>query len=235
MPDEARLDEDYYDQSPYFNRGAAVFTDLGSPFQRYRIAKVLEIYAPGPDETVLDLGCGWGTFSFALASLCKHVTGVDFSQRSTDLCNETLATKAYANVRFVCADAQDTGFDAESVDVIICADLVEHLYPDGFERVMNECRRLLRRGGKLVLWTPHRGHIFEILKNHNIILKRDESHVDYKSMPRLLDALTTRRFTVLKHYYVESHFPVIKIIERLFGRFVPILRRRIAILAEKAC
>jgi hypothetical protein len=47
---------DLYEDTPYFEKGKKVFTDLSSPFQRYRIKKISEIYEPSLDETVLDLG-----------------------------------------------------------------------------------------------------------------------------------------------------------------------------------
>ena len=41
--DEGRIDQAWYDDSTYFDGDTAHLTDLDSPFQRYRIAKVLEI------------------------------------------------------------------------------------------------------------------------------------------------------------------------------------------------
>jgi len=227
------MDKEYYDKSKYFDKRAKVFADLENPFQKYRISKVLQLYTPSKEERVLDLGCGWGTFCFIVAPLCRQVTGLDFSQKSIDLCNRLLGEKNFSNIKFICADAQDTGLESESYNVIICADLFEHLYHKISEKVLDECRRLLKKKGKLIIWTPHRGHILEILKNNNIILKKDVSHVNYKSMNYLIKNLTMRNFLIKKSYYVESHIPFFRSIERLFMRFLPIMRRRIAILAEK--
>jgi 2-polyprenyl-3-methyl-5-hydroxy-6-metoxy-1,4-benzoquinol methylase len=226
--------KEYYDESGYFDDKIQTDIDLlkGS-FQKYRISKVLQMYSPAKEEHVLDLGCALGTFCFALAPLCKQITGVDYSKKAIDFCNKFLETSQCSNLKFVCADATNTGLTSESYDVIICADLLEHLYPEVSDKVLDECRRLLKKGGKLVIWTPHRGHILEILKNNNIILKRDVSHVDYKSMDNLLEGLRKRDFTVQKSYYAESHIPVFRILERLLIPVLPLFRRRIAILAEK--
>ncbi len=229
-----RLDETYYNESKYFDENIKVFTDLESSLQKYRIAKVLQIYTPSKNERVLDLGCGWGTFCFAIAPLCREVTGLDFSRKSIDLCSKLLAKSQYCNIKFICADAQDTGLESESYDVIICADLIEHLYPETFEKVLDECRRLLKQKGKLVIWTPHRGHILEIMRNSNIILKRFISHVDYKSMSRILNELSKRHFLIKKSYYVESHIPIFRNLERLLLPLLPVMRRRIAVLGEKS-
>jgi 2-polyprenyl-3-methyl-5-hydroxy-6-metoxy-1,4-benzoquinol methylase len=182
---------------------------------------------------VVDLGCGWGTFSFAIAPLCRDVTGVDFSRKAIAICNRLLEERGLDNVQFVCASAQDTGLPPGAYDAIICADLVEHLYPADTQALYDECWRLLKPGGKLIIWTPHRGHIFEILKAHNIILKRPVSHVDYKSMRRLVNGLRAKGFAIERNYYAESHVAVMRSIERALMAVVPPLRRRIAVLASK--
>ena len=71
------------------------------------------------------------------------------------------------------------------------------------------------------------------MKNNNIILKRDQSHVDYKSMNFLVEELRNRDFTILMNYYTESHLPIWNIVEKIGLKFIPLLRRRIAVLAEK--
>lgn len=228
------INKEYYDESKYFDQNIRTFADLETPFQKYRISKVLEIYTPDKEERVLDIGCGWGTFCFAIAALCREITGLDFSQKSIDLCGILLKERKFTNIKFVCADAQTTGLKSDAYDVIICADLFEHLYPDISEKVLDECRRLLKKKGRLVIWTPHRGHVLEILKNNNIILKKEPSHVDYKSMEYFSEILKSKGFSILKKYYAESHIPIFNAFERLFSPILPIMRRRIAVLAEKA-
>ena len=230
---EERIGREFYDRSDYFEGGTQHLQDLDSPFQRYRIAKVLEIYEPGPEERVLDLGCGWGTFCWALGDRVAEMVGVDFSQKSIDLCESRLARSAIDGVSFLCADARDTGLEAEGFDLVIGADLVEHLYPEDSQAVIAEAFRVLKKGGRLSLWTPHRGHVLEILKARSILLKRDVSHVDYKSMDRLEALVTSEGFVVERAYYAESHLAGLRSVERALQRWVPILRRRIALLARK--
>lgn len=228
-----KIDHRYYDQGDYFDKNIHLFNNFGNSFQKYRITNVLRLYKPKKNEKLLDLGCGWGTFCFILASQCKQLVGIDFSKKSIDLCNKELKKSNYKNIRFIKADAKKTGLATESFDVIIAADLFEHLYPKDSDKVITECSRVLKKGGKLVIWTPHRGHILEILKNHNIILKKDISHVSYKSMKYFIQTLHKNGFRIKKMYYVESHLPVFHLLERLLLRYLPLLRRRIAILAEK--
>ena len=233
-PGQERIGREFYDSSDYFERPETThLVDHDSPFQRYRVRKVLELHTPGPDDKVADLGCGWGTFDFALADSVGEIVGVDFSQRSIDLCRRQLERHPRENVRFLCADAGDTGLEGSSFDVVLAADLFEHLYPEDSARVAREAFRILRPGGRFVTWTPHRGHILEILKNRDILLKRDVSHVDYKSMAAMKTLLEDAGFQIERAYYAESHVPVLRTVERLLQPFVPVLRRRIAVLGQR--
>jgi 2-polyprenyl-3-methyl-5-hydroxy-6-metoxy-1,4-benzoquinol methylase len=54
------------------------------------------------DDVLLDVCCGNGMFTQYLASHCKAVVGVDFSQSLIDHANAHYASD---NIRFICADA----------------------------------------------------------------------------------------------------------------------------------
>ncbi len=171
--------------------------------------------------------------TFALADRVLEIVGVDFSEKSVELCERRLADSPADNVGFVCADAGATGLEADAFDVVIAADLFEHLYPEDSTRVADEAFRLLRPGGRFSTWTPNRGHVLEALKNRNIILKRDPTHVDYKSMAEMKRLLSHSGFAIERAYYAESHVPGLRVAERMLQSVVPFLRRRIAVLGRK--
>ena len=126
---ETRIDKDYYDSSDYFEGKAAHLLDSSSRFQRYRVSRVTEIYHPRREDRVIDIGCGWGTFSFALADEVAEVVGVDFSEKSVEICNQRLTENPKQNLRFLCTNASSTGLESETFDLAIAADIFEHLYP----------------------------------------------------------------------------------------------------------
>lgn len=231
--DDKKIDADYYDKSDYYEENLERFSDLNDPFQRYRIRNILKLYTPQKGETLLDLGCGWGTLSFVLSPYCQRIVGIDFSQKSVDICNRLLQKKNLPNVTFQKADATKTNFPDDTFDVIVSADLFEHIYPQDYELMIAECRRILKKDGKLVIWTPHRGHFLEIMKNNNIIFKKDISHVDYKSMATLTGSIERTGMKVIKSYYASGHVPVVNLLETLFAPIFPFMRRRIAVLAQK--
>jgi ubiquinone/menaquinone biosynthesis C-methylase UbiE len=228
--------KEYYDKGEYFD-GAVRYKTwqdlLKYRIQKYKIRKILKIYTPRKKDRVLDLGSALGNISFALSPLVNHATGLDYSKRAVAFAKRLLSASPFRNINFVQASAEKTRLPSGSFDVIFSADLFEHLYPDICRKTLDECFRLLKKGGKLIIWTPNRGHILEILKNNNIILKKDISHVDYKSKKILVSDLTQRGYKILKAYYETSHIPFFNILEKIFIPFLPFMRRRIAILAEK--
>ncbi|MEQ1855291.1 MAG: methyltransferase domain-containing protein [Longimicrobiales bacterium] len=233
-PAVPRIGKEHYDSSEYFlGEGAAHLAVLDSPFQRYRVAKVTELAAPQRTDRVVDLGCGWGTFCFAFSERVASIVGVDFSEKSIQLCRKRLAESPHPNVSFTCADGGATGLAAGAYDLVLAADLFEHLYPDDSARVAREAFRLLAPGGRFATWTPHRGHLLEVLKNRDILLHRDITHVDYKSMEQMKTLLSDVGFTIERAYYAESHLPGLSTIERVLSPLVPLLRRRIAVLGRK--
>ena len=234
MASEPRIGREHYDSSGYFEgQGVAHLTDPRSPFQRYRVAKLSELRTPRPSDRVVDLGCGWGTIGFAWAERVAAVVGVDFSERSVELCRRRLADEPHSNLRFVCADAGDTGLEANAWDVVVAADLFEHLYPDDSARVAREAHRLLRPGGHFAVWTPNPGHVLEALRRHGILLRPGPTHVDYKTMSSLRRLLSEAGFAIERAYHAESHVPGLRVAERLLQPVVPFLRRRIAVLGRK--
>src|SRR5215208_2133979 len=96
--------------------------------------------------SLLDVGCGTGRYSVALAELGWHVTGVDVS--------EDMLTRARARgVRVVRADAAALPFDDESFDAVVS--ILTHTDLDEFSSTICEVARVLRRGAPFVYVGVH--------------------------------------------------------------------------------
>jgi SAM-dependent methyltransferase len=156
---------DFYDAQGW---GAESATDL-LPRQRAArdqiVAAVAALVAEAGAATrvrVLDVGCGDGSFLHHLATYFTGLTsrrwpsggastidyiGVDYSPHQ-------LAKAARLPYRFLPCDLGDgIPLPDASVDVIHAAEVIEHLYdPD---LLIEECARVLRPGGALILTTPN--------------------------------------------------------------------------------
>jgi SAM-dependent methyltransferase len=100
---------------------------------------------------VVDLGSGATFFPFAIAQLGCSVTAIDADARaksSMDRAIGAVSTGAGA-VTSVVSDARSIALETESVDVVYCISVLEHI--PAFETVIYEVRRVLRPEGFFVL------------------------------------------------------------------------------------
>lgn len=223
----------YYNNSSYYKDCEHNFVDNKTKFNQYMIRNVLKIYYPLKGDRIIDIGCGWGNISLKLQKEGFNVIGIDYSKTSIDICKRSARKQGLDENRFFCRDAANTLLSSNAFDVVYCSDLVEHLYPDVYISFVKEVYRILKKGGKFIIYTPNSSHILEILKNNNVILKKDITHVDYKTMARLKQSLSNEGFTINKSYYIESHIPFMNIIEKMLMTFIPFFRRRNIVLGIK--
>ena len=105
-------------------------------------------------KTILDIGCGGGILSEALAKKAAVVTGLDISESAITIASQH-SRSSRLDIQYQIdtvenfAERHDQKFD-----VIICMELLEHV-PDP-ESIINAAGRLLIPGGRLFLSTINR-------------------------------------------------------------------------------
>jgi len=105
----------------------------------------------GQESFVLDIGCGGGFLSNALASCGHKVTGVDLSEESLAVARHYDSTHS---VRYMHGDAYALPFEDKSFDVVAAMDFLEHVLEP--ERVVREAARVLKPGGLFFFHTFNR-------------------------------------------------------------------------------
>lgn len=100
-----------------------------------------------PGDKVLDLGCGNGRmFEFFQDKNIDYV-GIDSSEKLIEL-----AKKRYPGVRFELADALNLPFLDNSFDKVYSFAVLHHIPSEELRlRFLEEARRVLRPGGKIIL------------------------------------------------------------------------------------
>jgi ubiquinone/menaquinone biosynthesis C-methylase UbiE/DNA-binding transcriptional ArsR family regulator len=96
---------------------------------------------------VLDVGSGDGAAAACLAPHCRSLTCIDASARMIDAAKERFAKQSH--VRVEVADARDLPFGAASFDSVVVFHTLT--YAEHPARVLEECARVLRPGGRVVV------------------------------------------------------------------------------------
>ncbi|MDX1433963.1 MAG: 23S rRNA (uracil(1939)-C(5))-methyltransferase RlmD [Gammaproteobacteria bacterium] len=80
------------------------FVQVNAEVNRRLVAHAVDALAPGPDARVLDLYCGIGNFSLALARRARHVTGIESNAAMVERARGNAERNRIDNVAFQAAD-----------------------------------------------------------------------------------------------------------------------------------
>jgi SAM-dependent methyltransferase len=136
-----RYDEPVRERMVPGNNGALEFREHQS---RYQFAGR---YVAG--KTVLDAASGPGTGTeYLVRAGAKQCIGIDIDEASV-----CAARRLYPSAEFRKGSVLEMPFENESFDVVVSFETIEHIVEQ--ERFLDECVRVLRRGGIFVCSTPH--------------------------------------------------------------------------------
>lgn len=225
-----------YDVAEHYDD--AYFADLSTRyrtrnrFARRRIANVFSLLPDIAGRTLVDLGCGMGTFTIEAALRGARAIGVDPAPAAVQAARIVADAERAAGAHFIRADAVQLPLPSGAADVVLAADLTEHLDDVTLARILHEAGRVLAPGGRLVLYTPDRQHFFERLRDRGI-MKQDPSHIAVRTAAELRAAVESAGFVIERTIWLPSHLPGLDLAERLLARAVPLLRRRIGLVAVR--
>ncbi len=121
---------------------------------KLRLNKLLEMYKPNYGDKILDLGCGFGTYT-------KFFKDLGYSVIGTDVTSEYLkkAKIEHNEIDFLRMTAMRLAFKDNSFDIIYLIEMLEHVPDD--EEVLKEAYRILRPGGAMMITVPNKLFPFE--------------------------------------------------------------------------
>ena len=111
------------------------------------------------NKRVLDIACGMGYGSAALAKAAASVVGIDISEAAVAAADQLYRAP---NLRFLAAPAQQIPFADHSFDLIVAFEVIEHL--SDWPALLMEARRLLSSGGQFIVSTPNINYYAETRK-----------------------------------------------------------------------
>jgi SAM-dependent methyltransferase len=166
-----------------------------------------------PGDHVLDLGCGGGRHAFEAYRRGAHVVALDRNVEDLKAVGEMFAAMdleghvpAGASARVVEGDALDLPFDDGTFDVVIAAEILEHLPDD--RAAMAEIARVVRPGGLVAAsvprWLPERVCWALSDAYHEV----DGGHVRIYARSQFLNRLESTGLEVTATHYAHAlHSP----------------------------
>lgn len=103
--------------------------------------------------SLLELGCGTGSFLLAAKKNIERVVGVDMAMRWLILAKKRLAEQGL-EAPLVCCYAEHLPFEEDSFDLIVAEDVIEHVQSQ--EHMLRESYRVIKHGGVFYLKFPNR-------------------------------------------------------------------------------
>lgn len=125
---------------------------IHSDTQREAWLSVLRPWTGEPTKRVLDVGCGTGVISLLLVELGHDVTGVDFAPKMLEQARSKVE-QSELSATFHHGDAENLAQPNDAYDLVTARHLIWTLPAP--ERAIDEWRRVVRPGGRIVLIEGH--------------------------------------------------------------------------------
>ncbi len=119
---------------------------------------------------VLDVGCGGGILTEAMAQQARNVTGIDAGEENINIAS-LHATESKLDINYIVTTAEDfSKNNIDNFDVVICMELLEHV-PDPVS-IIQACSKMVKPGGHVIFSTLNRNvkaYMFAILTGEYLL------------------------------------------------------------------
>ncbi len=159
-------------------------------------------------KKILDVGCGDGFFDeLLIKNFDCEVYGIDISRK-------ILNAAKRRGIKTIKHDLNKFPWPIkEKFDYIVAGDIIEHLY-DGTSFV-KECRRLLKKGGKLIISTPninsYHNRFLILIGKYPLWMDYAPNKTGYKSF-KPTGHIRVFNIDTLKELLTENKFKIKKIV-----------------------
>lgn len=143
----------------FFNNLARDWWDLEGPQAMLHKINPLRVkwisrYVELKGLKVLDVGCGAGILSEALAQQGAQVTGIDLGEELIEVARHH-AKESHVAIDYKCMNIEAFAKEHEQAfDCVTCLEMLEHV--ENFEAILLQISKVLKQGGKLFVSTLDR-------------------------------------------------------------------------------
>jgi ubiquinone/menaquinone biosynthesis C-methylase UbiE len=180
--------------------GRLIFRLSGSVYAR---TFVREAQLAASDR-VLELGCGLGTNLTACQRLVQSretYVGLDLSHEMIRRARlKSRRTALHGRTEFLLGSAVNLPLQDGSFDVVLLSHMIKYLTDAQFSRVLSEARRVLKDGGKIVLWEFT---LFISLRVSNFIV-RQVGGQKLRSAEEIRESLGNAGFQDLRLFHIVT-------------------------------
>jgi len=144
--------------------------------------RILQLLEVKPIDRILEIGCGFGVLLKKIPS--KEKIGIETNNFAIKECRKR-------GLFVIKADAEKTlPFKNLSFDIVVMNEVIEHLKKPEF--VLNECYRVLKKNGKILITTP----VYHFLTKN---MEGKESHFSEMSVKEIRALIAKTGFEILIH------------------------------------
>ncbi len=109
-------------------------------------------YFTKKNAKILDVGCGFGRYTFFLSECGLKVSAFDLSYNCIAIC-KALNKKKRNDINFEVMDFTNMRYKNNCFDYLNCMDIIEHTLRK--KELLSECKRVLKPNGLMILSYPN--------------------------------------------------------------------------------
>jgi cyclopropane fatty-acyl-phospholipid synthase-like methyltransferase len=151
----------------YYNSLVDYMSKQASNSRHKRVIQALRGFMGKPGLSVLDLGCGIGVSSEAMARMGAEVVAVDISDQLIKYASDN---HWHPNVQFLNADVTKLRL-GRKYDIITIIDLLEHIRPEDLSDFFEVLQEHSHEETIIYLNIPHYKFLSYVLENHPMSLQ----------------------------------------------------------------
>lgn len=132
-----------------FTRQAVPFSQSPSVSNQEALNFIVRSSGAGPEDTVLDVGCGPGLLACAFALVARQATGIDLTPAMLEQARKTQQEQGLTNLTWQQGDVRALPFADEEFSIVSSRFVFHHLQAP--LAVLKEMKRVCRTGGRVVV------------------------------------------------------------------------------------